>query len=238
MAKQNSSKRSVVSTRNNSLKSERRQLKRGSFQGDHDHEAISTQQRDQVEKRRHLHSKERSVQNMKDRTKNKLKRKDKADLDQSFAHDARYPTLAQPEAAYADFHSNDSPPPSPQTMTDPYEYMAYSAETGENYEFDDDRPLSRCRVVCARIVQVPDKPARVPLTCAPRVLTVRYLVDCDRLWRRCSCTVPHQCPRLDGTRRRSDLGSLGHDCLATCFALLNGLALDNSTYRELRILSR
>lgn len=85
------------------------------------------------------------------------------DLAQASAYDARHPTVAQPEVAYNGLHRGGSASPSPPTPNEePYTYCGYNKEKGENFEFDDDRPLSRKPLAWLRLAQVGHHPPHPP----------------------------------------------------------------------------
>lgn len=83
-------------------------------------------------------------------------------------HDDRYRVPRQPEAAYRSGgrgHSRDAEGPAPP-YEEPYTYRAYDGQGSkkDEYQFEDDKPMSRRRVWLAGLGQVCDllPPKAVP----------------------------------------------------------------------------
>lgn len=163
MAKQVSSKRGQASAVNKDLRSDKRYLQDEPFQDNWSHKAMLTQHRatqGRVNGSRPLATQIRSLRPTQRQHHADRKYRYDSHLAQALAHEARYPTPAQPEAAYIDVHSGESAPsPPPEPTDEVYTYLGYSREKGQNFEFEDDRPLSRKRVAWLRFAEVGGPPS-------------------------------------------------------------------------------
>lgn len=173
MAKQVSSKRGQGSTGNKALRLDKRMFEGERLRDFQDHEARLNHQRTRVAKGRAKASRHLALKNRSNRQRSvhsDVHGRDRYDdhLAQASACNARYPAVAQPEVAYNDVYRGGyapSPPLSP--VEEIYTYCGYSREKGEDFEFDDDRPLSRKRIIWLKFAQVGDNhilsPPPVPL---------------------------------------------------------------------------